>query len=142
MVDPEGSVAWEGSTDAAIISGTWSVTVMGVPFLSGDVDNAAGDTASSGVVDLAGAPAPVQWVLVTNAKIPVSGEMTGAGGSCVGSGFIAGTGGSPTSSPIFYAGAGFAIIGLAMFAGVAMGTKATVIAAAPSATPTDGGGTA
>ena len=138
VVDPQGTVTYEGSIDEAITSGEWSITVMGLPFLSGPIDNPAGDTISAGEVDVSSAPAPVQWVLATSAKVPVSGEMSGEGGSCVGSGFVAGTGDSTTSSPIFYAGAGFTLIGLAMFAGVFMGTKATVITTAT----TEGGGTA
>ncbi len=138
VVDPEGTVIYEGTIDQAITSGNWSITVMGLPFMSGPIDNPAGDTKSAGDVDVSTAPAPVQWVLSTSALIPVSGEMSGEGGSCVGSGFIAGTGDGTTSSPVFFAGAGFALIGLAMFAGVFMGTKATVIATAA----TEGGGAA
>ncbi len=137
VIDPDGSVSYEGSIDEAITSGEWSITVMGLPFMSGPIDNPAGDTMSAGEVDVSTAPAPVRWVLSTSAKVPVSGEMSGDGGSCVGSGFIAGTGDSTTSSPVFYAGAGFVLIGLAMFAGVFMGTKATVIGGAT----TQGGAT-
>jgi len=138
IVDPGGSVRYEGTIDEAITSGEWSVTVMGLPFMSGPIDNPAGDTASAGEVDVSTTAAPVQWVLSTSALVPVSGEMSGEGGSCVGSGFIAGTGDGTTSSPVFYAGAGFVLIGLAMFAGVFMGTKATVVTAAT----TEGGGAA
>ena len=136
VIDPEGAVAWEGSTDTAITSGSWAVAVGGVPFLSGTVDNGDGKMSSSGVVDLASAPAPVQWVFVTNARIPVAGEMTGPEGSCTGSGYIAGTGGSPTSSPVFYMGLGFIGLGLAMAITVVVATKAaaaTAVAAAGGA---------
>lgn len=125
VIDPQGSVAWEGSTNAAITSGTWSVTVGGLPFLSGEVDNPDGDTSGSGTVDLAGAPAPAQWVLQSNARIPVAGQMSGPDGTCTGGGFIAGTGGSPISSPIFIAGAGLAVAGVLLGAGMLATTKAT-----------------
>lgn len=130
VIDPEGSIAWEGSTSTAITSGTWSVTVGGVPFRSGDIDNADGDTSGSGVVDLAGAPAPVRWVLTTNAKIPVEGSMSGPEGTCTASGYLAGTGGSPLSSPVFLAGAGLAAVGALGVVIMAVGTKAGAAAAA------------
>ncbi|MDP1877106.1 MAG: hypothetical protein Q8M17_06070 [Actinomycetota bacterium] len=130
VIDPDGSIAWEGSTDVAITSGTWSVTVGGVPFRSGDVDNADGDTSGSGVVDLAGAPDPVQWVLTTNARIPVEGSMSGPEGTCTASGYLAGTGGSPISSPVFIAGAGLAAFGALGVVLMAVGTKAGAAGAA------------
>lgn len=146
VVDPAGSVAWEGSTDVAITSGTWSVTLGGIPFRSGDVDNAAGTTSGSGTVDLAGAPAPVQWVMTSNAKIPISGSVTGPEGTCTASGYLAGTGGSPISSPAFIAGAGLAAFGALGVLAMALGTKASAVAAVPAASfipgpPTPSGGT-
>jgi hypothetical protein len=130
VIDPAGSVEWQGSTSVAITSGSWAVAVGGVPVLSGTVDNADGATSSSGVVELSSTLAPVQWVLVTNARIPVAGEMTGPEESCTGSGWIAGTGGGTTSSPVFYLGAGFIGLGLAMAITVVVATKAAGAAAA------------
>lgn len=129
VIDPEGSVAWQGSTDTAITSGSWAVAVGGVPVLSGTVDNADGKTSADGVVDLSSTLAPVQWVLATNARIPVAGDMTGPEGSCTASGWITGTGGSSTSSPVFYLGMGFIGLGLAMAITVVVATKATGAAA-------------
>lgn len=126
-------MAWEGSTDTAITSGSWAVAGRWHPFLSGTVDNGDGLTSSSGVVDLASAPAPVQWVFVTNARFPVAGEMTGPEGSCNRSGYIAGTGGSPTSSPVFYTGLGFIGLGLAMAITMVVATKATAAASGVAA---------
>ncbi len=130
VIDPDGSVTWQGSTDVAITSGSWAVAAGGVPILSGTIDNADGKTSSSGVVELSTTLAPVQWLLVTSALIPVAGEMTGPEGSCTGSGWITGTGGSPMSSPVFYAGVGFIALGLVMAITVVVATKATAGAAA------------
>jgi hypothetical protein len=69
----------------------------------------------------------VSWVLTTAAVIPVDGSITGTGGACEGSGYIAGTGGGTLSSPVFYAGVGFAAVGIAMAAGVAIATKAATV---------------
>lgn len=132
VIDPAGTIAWEGSTDVPITSGTWSVSVMGVPFLSGTVDSPEARTTGSGTVDLAAAPAPVQWVLQTQAKIPVSGSMSGPEGTCTGSGYVAGLGSSPMTSPVFYAGAAFAGLGALMALWLLLGTKATAVAAAPA----------
>lgn len=143
VIDPTGSVAWEGSTDVAITSGSWSVSLGGVPFRSGDIDNADGTTSASGTVDLAGAPAPVQWVLTSNARIPVSGSITGPEGTCTASGYLAGTGGSVITSPAFLTGAGLAAFGLLGVLAMALGTKASAAAsvaasASTTATPTGG----
>jgi hypothetical protein len=139
VIDPKGSVMWQGATDTAITSGTWSVTVMGVPFRSGDIDNADGTTTGSGTVDLASAPAPVQWLLQTKAKIPVSGTMSGSGGNCSASGYLAGSGSAPLTSPVFLAGAGFAVLGALLALWMLLGTKATAVA---NAAATTGGGAA
>jgi hypothetical protein len=146
VIDPNGSIAWEGSTDVAITSGSWSVSLGGVPFRSGEVDNADGTTSGAGTVDLAGAPAPVQWVLTSNARIPVSGSMTGPEGTCTASGYLAGTGGSTIASPAFLAGAGLAAFGALGVLAMALGTKAGAAAVAPVAAsapmpPTPSGGT-
>ncbi len=121
-VDPGGSVEWSGSTDAVITDGTWSVTVAGVPFLSGQFANGDGTTTRSGVQDLSGLPGPATWALQGAMVIPVSGTITGSGGSCDASGWITGTG-SPTSSPIFFLGAGLGVVGLLMGSAVVAGTK-------------------
>lgn len=131
-IDSAGMVAWKGSTDAVITDASWSVTVMGVPFLSGTFDNTEGLDTSEGVQNLAELPSGVTWALKGSQVIPVSGSITGTGGSCTAEGYITGTG-SPTSSPMFYAGAGAAVVGLALAAGVLAGTKAAGAAAATGA---------
>ena len=54
--------------------------------------------------------------------IPVSGTLSGTSGSCTVSGWIT-VAGSPTSSPVFFAGAGLGVIGLIMGAAVFATTK-------------------
>jgi hypothetical protein len=144
VVDPTGAVAWEGSTDSVITNGTWSVQVGGVTILSGTADNADGKTSADGVVELSDALAPVQWILQTNALIPVSGQLSGSGGTCSGDGYIAGTGGGTFTSPVFLAGAGFTGLAVILALGLFATTKAQVLTAAAQAAsstppPTAGG---
>ena len=129
QIDPAGTVVWSGSTDSAITNGSWSVTIAGVPFLSGSFTNADGRTSRDGTENLAALPAPVAWALQGAMVIPVSGSITGDGGSCTASGWITGAG-SPTSSPIFFAGAALGLVGLLMGAAVFAGTKVVVGGAA------------
>lgn len=120
-IDSDGVVDWTGQTTAVITDATWSVTIMGLPFLSGSFDNADGETGSSGTTDLSAMPAPVDWLLKGDVKIPVSGSITGTGGTCSGSGYISGTG-SPTSAPMFYAGIAFVAVGAVIVVWTIAGT--------------------
>lgn len=122
QIDPSGTVQWAGGTDSVIKDGKWSVTVAGLPLRSGSFDNADGETSRDGTQDLSELPGPATWALQGAMVIPVSGTITGTGGSCEASGWISGTG-SPTSSPIFFAGAGLGLIGLLMGSAVFAGTK-------------------
>lgn len=120
-IDGQGTVDWRGQTDAVITDATWSVTIMGLPFLRGSFDNADGLTSNEGTTDLSSLPGPVSWFLKGDVVIPVSGSITGTGGTCTGSGFIGGTG-SPTSSPIFYAGVVFVAVGALLAVWTVAGT--------------------
>jgi hypothetical protein len=131
-IDTSGTVAWKGSTDTVITNGTWSVSAMGATVMSGSFDNAEGATTSTGRKDLAELPQQLAWALQGQMVIPVSGSITGTGGSCTAEGYITGTG-SATSSPMFYAGAGLAVVGVALAGGVIAGTKAAAGAAAAGA---------
>jgi hypothetical protein len=128
-IDTAGAVAWDGSTDEVITNGTWSVSAMGATLFSGSFENAEGSTTSTGRKDLAELPQQVAWALKGDMLIPVSGSITGTGGSCTAEGYITGTG-SPISSPMFYAGAGLAVVGIALAGGVLAGTKVAAGAAA------------
>ena len=98
------------------------MTVAGLPFLSGTFRNAAGETTREGVQNLADLPGPATWALQGVIVIPVSGSITGTGGSCEASGYLTGTRSSP-SSPIFFLGAGLGVAGLLMCSAVLAGTK-------------------
>lgn len=131
-VDAKGTVVWSGTTDAAIANATWSVTVGGVRVGSGSFENAAGETEYGGTEDLSGPLGPVAWALRGGMVIPVSGTITGDGGTCRASGWITGTG-SATSSPIFFAGLGLGVVGILMGVGVFAGTKAVAAGGAAAA---------
>lgn len=123
VIDPAGSVDWDGSTDAVIKNGTWSVTAGGVQILSGTFENALDETGNQGNQSLSDLPLPADWVFDTSMVIPVSGTITGEGGaSCTASGWITGTG-NPTASPLFIAGGALAVGGLAAGIGVFAGTR-------------------
>ncbi len=131
-IDMAGKLAWKGSTDAVITNGTWNVTVLGVPLLSGSFDNAGGQSSSAGVQNLADLPSPASWAVTGDMVIPVTGSITGDGGSCTASGYLTGTG-SATSSPMFYGGVAFAVLGLVLAAWMIAATKVAAGAAAAGA---------
>ena len=79
-----------------ITNGTWSVSVMGVTVLSGSAANAEKATKAEGVQNLSSV-GPLSWVLKGGIVVPVSGQVSGQGGTCSGSGYITGTG-SPAFS--------------------------------------------
>lgn len=137
QIDPAGRVTWKGGTDGVIKDGTWSVTVAGLPFRSGSFKNTDGETARAGTQDLSELPGPATWALRGAMVIPVSGTISGSGGSCEVSGYITGTG-SATSSPIFFAGAGLGLIGMLMAAAVFAGTKVAGAAAGGAAAAAGG----
>ena len=122
QIDPAGTVQWGGSTAAVIKDATWSVTIAGLPFRSGEFANDNDETTRDGVESLAELPGPATWALQGAMVIPVTGTITGTGGSCEASGFVTGTG-SPTSSPIFFIGSGLGLVGLLMGGAVLAGTK-------------------
>jgi hypothetical protein len=107
-VDRKGSVAWSGS-GPAITSGTFSITVYGVPVWSGDIDNPDGKTSADGVVDLEEILSVVPIDLV--GVLEVSGSVGGTGGSCSGSAWVR-IGGDPLTSIPGLVGIGAAVLGL------------------------------
>ena len=121
VIDPQGQVTWEGKTANPITDGTWSVSAMGVTILRGNATNPDATTMATGTMELSSTLAPVQWALTGSALIPVSGSMSGSGGSCTASGFVRGSG-SAVSSPIFIAGVVLAILGLLLGVSVAVST--------------------
>ena len=138
VIDPAGTVDWKGSTNALITDGTWAVRVGGIQVMSGEAPNGERTQEAAGTVKLGDTLAPVQWVLQTNAIIPVDGELTGDGGSCTGSGYVAGTGGGTFTSPVFLGGVALAGLGILGALAVGVGTKATAASAAAGG-PVGGG---
>jgi hypothetical protein len=104
-VDPKGQVAWSGS-GPAITSGTYQLTIYGVPIWSGSIDNPSGKSNADGTLDLASVlPGGLVGV------VQVGGSVTGQGGSCSGSAWIKISGDPLTSIPGM-GGIGLAIVGL------------------------------
>ena len=104
-VDPKGSVAWAG-TGPAITSGTYQLTIYGLPIWSGDVNNTEGKTSADGVLDL-GDVLPIDVAGV----VEVGGSISGTGGSCSGSAWIR-LAGDPLTSIPGMVGIGVGILGL------------------------------
>lgn len=104
-VDSKGSVAWAG-TGPAITSGTYQLTIYGLPIWSGTIDNADGKTSADGVLKL-GDILPIDVV----GLIEVGGSVTGTGGSCSGSAWIR-LAGDPLTSIPGIVGIGAGILGL------------------------------
>ncbi len=104
-VDRNGSVTWSG-TGPAITSGTYQLTVYGLPIWSGDIDNPDGKTSADGVIQLADI-LPIDVVGV----IEVGGSVSGTGGSCSGSAWIR-INGDPVTSIPGLVGIGAGILGL------------------------------
>jgi hypothetical protein len=128
IVDPKGTILWEGSTPSSPSGGTWSVTSAGVPLPQGNVGDTT-ETTKSGTYNVADAPAALSWVFDSAAIVPAEGTITWSGGSCTATGFVAGNG-QPMSSPVFLAGSAIAATGAVLAAWVLLGTKAAGAAAA------------
>lgn len=128
VIDPAGTVSWRGATDGVITDATWSLSVAGVTVRSGSIENASGTTKASGTQDVAVLGSTASGLALTGDQvIPVSFTLTGQGGTCTASGYITGTG-SPTSSPMFYAGLASLALGVGAAAAMVAGTR-TVAAA-------------
>lgn len=112
-IDAAGTVNWTGSTEGAITDGSWSVSVMGLPVLKGAITNPDGLNQASGTQDVSALSGTVAWLLKGDQVVPVSGELTGTGGSCTASGYITGTG-SPTGAPLFLLGVLFTVVGFVL----------------------------
>ena len=127
QVDLGGKVAYVGKTDAVITNGTYTVTALGVTLKTDTVANADKKQTAKGEVDLSTVQS-LKPLLAGGVKIPVTGTLTGTGGTCTVSGYITGVG-SATSSPVFYAGLAAAAIGLALALWTLFGTKTAAVAA-------------
>ncbi len=97
VVDPNGSVSWQGSTDATITDNSWQVKSYGFPVRSGGGANDDQRTALAGQENVQDyLKAPVVGLF------QVSGNLEGVGGTCTGSMWVK-VDGSPLGTPAWIA---------------------------------------
>lgn len=108
-VDFDGPVRWEGSSDAVIANGSWTVTAWPFSF-GGDVTNSSGTTTADGEIT------PSEYLpFAIPGLVLVTVDLTGeAGATCSVSGWIQFSG-NPLQSP-----AGWVAIALTVLGGVGM----------------------
>ena len=112
LVDLDGSVAWNGTMGSQTITNyTWHVEVFGIPTpLRSEGANEEGKTDGDGTVDVSNnlpfRPAGLFYV---------SGEISGDGGSCSGSGWFK-IAGEPVSSVPFWLAVALIILGVILIA--------------------------
>jgi len=93
VVDRKGKVAWQGSAPL-ITSGTYGLSVFGLPIWGGEFTNDEGKTSADGTVTVADV-LPVDLV----GLFQVSGSVKGEGGACEGSAWVKLAGDPLTSIP-------------------------------------------
>lgn len=108
-VDFDGPVTWEGSSDAVIANGSWTVTATPFSF-GGDVTNSSGTTTADGEIT------PSEYLpFAIPGLVLVTVDLTGeAGATCSVSGWIQFSG-NPLASP-----AGWVAIALSVLGGIGM----------------------
>jgi hypothetical protein len=104
-VDYDGTVAWKGTTDAAIQDGSWTVTATPFSF-SGTVTNDSGKTEAEGTV------APGDYLpFAIPGLVLVTVELAGSGGAtCTVTGWVQFTG-NPLASPVGWIALAFTVLG-------------------------------
>jgi hypothetical protein len=112
IIDWEGDVLWNGTTgDQVIKNNSWHVDVFGFPTpLRGGDPNEAGETEGQDRYDVS-ASAPFRLT----GLFFVSGEMTGEGGSCSGSGWFK-IAGDPVGTVPFFLAIGLVVLGAILIA--------------------------
>ena len=105
LVDNEGVITYEGKTATVITDHRWHVSMLGLQVVSGGSANAGRRADYSGTFDFA-AEMPIKFT----GLVRVSGDLTGAGGSCSGDGYVK-VQGAPMSSPVTWAGIALAGLG-------------------------------
>jgi len=117
IVDWDGDVLWSGTTgDQVIKNNSWHVDVFGFPTpLRGGDPNDAGETDGQDRYDVS-ASAPFRLT----GLFFVSGEMTGEGGSCTGSGWFK-IPGEPVGTVPFFLAIALIILGAVLIAVAARG---------------------
>lgn len=112
IVEWEGSVVWNGTTGTQVIkNNSWHVDVFGVPTpLRGGSPNDEGDTGGDGTVDVS-ANLPFRY----SGLFFVSGELSGEGGSCAGSGWMK-IAGDPVGTVPFFLALALVVMGAILIA--------------------------
>jgi hypothetical protein len=136
VLDPQGSVAWQASSKAAITSGKWAIAISGATVKSGAIDNPAKKKSTDGLSSISDLPSyiryPVQYMLLTDGKLQLQASVDGSGQSCTGTVWITGIG-SATGTPLFWMGAGVLLLAVLLFMILLFGTTATTTGAAAPA---------
>lgn len=117
-VDWDGTVSYDGTTGSQVIkNNSWHVDVFGLPTpLRGGSDNGDGNTKGSGSVGVsANAPFRITGLYY------VSGEITGQGGSCAGSGWFK-LAGDPVGTIPFFVGLILLVLGVLLVIAALMGS--------------------
>lgn len=112
IVDWEGTVVWNGTTGEQVIkNNSWHVDVFGVPTpLRGGSPNDEDDTNGDGTVDVS-ANLPFRFA----GLFFVSGELSGEGGSCAGSGWMK-IAGDPVGTVPFFLALALVVLGAILIA--------------------------
>jgi len=112
MVDWDGQVVWNGTTGSQEIkNNSWHVDVFGVPTpLRGGGPNDEGDTGGDGTVDVS-SNLPFRFA----GLFFVSGELSGEGGSCAGSGWMK-IAGDPVGTVPFFLALALVVLGAILIA--------------------------
>jgi hypothetical protein len=115
VVDLEGTVAWEGSTEVVLQDGGWSVKTNSVTIASGDIGaNEEGTTAKSGTYNTAELPEITRYYLQGKAIVPVSVEMNAPAGSCSGTVWITADQ-PPAFTPMWLTGLALMLLAFVLF---------------------------
>lgn len=114
IVDPDGTVTYEGSTPQAFHDHSWHVDLMGVTVKSGGSANGNDESETSGEVQVDDY-LPVSAV----GLFKVSGGITADEGACDGSLWVK-VAGSPVGTLPWIAGVGTAVVGAAGLTGLVL----------------------
>jgi hypothetical protein len=106
LVDPKGTVSYNGRSSVVIRNHSWSIKVDGLTVKSGSSPNASGKTVNRGTVKVKD-----YLPFKITGTFYVSGSVTGSGASCSGSMWVKVTG-SPAGTVPWFAGIAFAVVGV------------------------------
>jgi hypothetical protein len=127
-VDGQGTVKYAGNSNSVITNHSWHVSVEGIKVRSGGSENGQKKTTDSGTVDVSD-----YNPLHLTGLVEVSGELSGTGGSCSGSGFVEITG-NPLTSPLTWLALILFVLGLVMLV-LSLPTTTPAVQAPPAQVP-------